>query len=158
MGQLMGFIYMFFLIFSYFQKYASKLLLYQSLAFLFKGIHYFLIGGLSGSLTSIVSFIRNLLFTKVKSKVLIIFFIILYLIIGITCFTDIFSTLPVIATILYSFFVYIKNPKYLRLSSLFTSFIWLIYNIYLISYGGVLTQIILIISNISAMIKLDKKK
>ena len=48
--------------------------------------------------------------------------------------------------------------KYLRLSSLFTSFIWLIYNIYLISYGGILTQIILIISNISAMIKLDKKK
>ena len=158
MGQLMGFIYMFFLIFSYFQKYASKLLLYQSLAFLFKGFHYFLIGGLSGALTSFVSFIRNLLFTKVKSKFLIIFFIILYLLIGYFTFTDIFSVFPVGATIFYSFFVYIKNPKYLRLSSLFTSFIWLIYNIYLVSYAGILTQLILIISSFLAIIKLDKKK
>ena len=158
MGQLMGFVYMFFLIFSYFQKYAKGLLLYQSLAFLFKGIHYFLIGGLSGAVTSIISCLRNLVFTKVKSKVLMILFIILYIIIGYFTFTNLFSLLPVLATILYSFFVYIKNPKYLRISSLFTSFIWLTYNIYLFSYSGIITQVILIISNISAMIKLDKKE
>ena len=157
MGQFIGFFYMFCLIFSYFQKYASKLLFYQSLAFFFKSIHYFLLGGLSGALTSIISFIRNLFFTKGKSKFLIVLFIIIYVVIGIITFTDLFSLLPVLATIFYSFFVYIKNPKYLRLSSLCTSFIWLSYNIYLFSYFCILTQLILIAANVLAMLKLDKK-
>ena len=158
MGQLIGFIYMFFLIYSYFQKTANKLLLYQSLAFLFKGIHYFLIGGMSGAITSVISFIRNLFFTKVSSKLLMLFFIILYLIIGFITYNGFFSILPVAATIFYSFFVYIKNLKYLRISNLFISFIWLSYNIYLLSYAGILVQLILIISSVFSIIYLDKKK
>ena len=103
--------------------------------------------------------IRNLIFYKIKeSKLWTTLFILIYLIIGIITLKDIYTLLPVLATITYTIVINYNNPKYLRYGIFITSLTWLIYNIYIISYSGIIIQIVMIISNIIAIIKLDKKR
>lgn len=159
MGQILGFIYAFFLFLSIFGKTSRKILIMQTFSFFFKGLHYLLLGGLSGFLTSFVSMIRNLIFYKLKSnRYWTILFVIIFLLIGIFTYDTFFSLMPVIATIIYTLIINYNNPTYLRYGMLLTSLTWLIYNIYVVSYSGIMIQIILLISNVIAIIKLDKKK
>lgn len=159
MGQLLGFFYALFLILSSWGKSVKQILVMQTISFIFKGFHYYLLGGLSGFLTSIISAIRNLIFYKLKkSTVLSVIFILLYLIIGFATYQDVFSLIPVLATIFYTIIINKNKENYLRLGLLITSFLWLIYNIYLLSYSGIIVQIINLFSSVLAMIKLDKRK
>ena len=158
MGQILGFIYALFLIISSFGRVANKILIIQTFAFFFKAMHYYLLGGMSGFITSIISLIRNLVFTKIKaSKIWTIIFIILFILSGIYYYQGFFCLLPVIATIIYTIIINYDNPKYLRWGMFFTSVAWLIYNIYIISYAGTLIQTAVLMTNILAIIKLDKK-
>lgn len=158
MAQILGFIYALFLIISNFRKTAKQILLFQTISFFFKTLHYYLLGGISGFLTSFISMIRNIIFYKIKeSKIWTIFFIIIYIIIGILTLKSFYTLLPVIATITYTLIINYDNPKYLRYGMFLTSLTWLIYNIYIISYSGIIIQLIMLISNIIAIIKLDKK-
>lgn len=158
MGQILGFIYALFLILSNFGKSTKQILFLQTISFFFKTLHYYLLGGISGFLTSLISMIRNIIFYKIKeSKIWIVFFIIIYIIIGIITLKSIYALLPVFATIIYTLIINYNNPKYLRYGIFITSLTWLIYNIYIISYSGIIIQIIMLISNIIAIIKLDKK-
>ena len=159
MAQGLGFIYALFLMLSNFGKTTKQILLLQTISFFFKSVHYYLLGGISGFLTSIISMLRNLIFTKIKSnKTWTIVFILIYLIIGFMTYTTLGSILPIIATIFYTIIVNKNNPSYLRWGMLITSIIWLLYNIYIISYSGIITQVIILFSNVIAIIKLDKKK
>ncbi len=159
MGQLLGFIYALFLILSNFGKTTKQILLLQTISFFFKTFHYYLLGGISGFLTSLISMVRNIIFYKIKeNKLLTILFIIIYIVIAITTFKNIYTLLPALATITYTFIINKNNSKYLRYGMLLTSLTWLIYNIYIISYSGVIIQVIMLISTITAITKLDKKK
>lgn len=159
MGQILGFIYALFLILSIFGKSTKQILLLQTISFSFKAIHYYLLGGISGFLTSLISMIRNIIFYKIKeNKIWTLFFIIMYLAIGIITFKSIFTFLPVLATITYTIIINYNNPKYLRYGTLITNLTWLLYNAYIISYSGIIVQIIMIILGIIAIIKLDKKQ
>lgn len=159
MGQILGFIYALFLILSIFGKSTKQILLLQTISFSFKAIHYYLLGGISGFLTSLISMIRNIIFYKIKeNKIWTSFFIIMYLVIGIITFKSIFTFLPVLATITYTIIINYNNPKYLRYGTLITNLTWLLYNAYIISYSGIIVQIIMIILGIIAIIKLDKKQ
>jgi len=159
MAQTLGFFYTLFLIISNFQKTAKKILIFQTLSFLFKSIHYLLLGGLSGFWSSNISMIRNIIFSKIKrNKKLTYFFIILYFILGIITYKDLGSILPMCASIYYTIIVNTNNPKYLRKGMIINCLIWLLYNIYIISYAGITTQIVMIISTIISIKKLDKNK
>lgn len=159
MGQLLGFFYALFLILSSWGKNVKQILVMQTISFIFKGFHYYLLGGLSGFLTSVISAIRNLIFYKLKkSKILSVIFILLYLIIGFVTYQDVFSLIPVLATIFYTIIINKNKENYLRIGLLITSLLWLIYNIYLLSYSGIIVQIINLFSSVLAMIKLDKRK
>ncbi len=159
MAQILGFIYMVFLMMSNFGKNTKQILFMQTISFFFKTIHYYLLGGISGFLTSLISMIRNLIFYKIKqSKIWVVVFIIIYLIIGIITLKSIYTLLPVLATITYTLIINYDNPKYLRYGMIITSISWLIYNIYIISCSGIILQSATLITNIIAIIKLDKKK
>ncbi len=158
MGQILGFIYALFLIISSFGRTVNKILIMQTLAFFFKAMHYYLLGGTSGFITSMISLIRNLIFTKIKSSVLwTIIFVIIFIVSGLFTYQGFYTLLPVIATIIYTIIINYHNPKYLRWGMLLTSITWLIYNIYVVSYAGIIVQIVILTTNILAIIKLDKK-
>lgn len=159
MAQSLGFIYALFLFFSILGKSTKQILLMQTISFLFKSVHYYLLGGISGFVTSFISMLRNLIFYRIKENyIFTIIFILIYIVIGIVTYNSFYSFLPAIATIVYTLIINYDNPKYLRLGMLFTSITWLIYNVYIISYSGIIIQIIMIVTNIFAILKLDKKK
>lgn len=158
MAQLLGFIYAVFLFFSSFSKIKVKILIYQTISFLFKGIHYLLLGGISGFLTSLVSMVRNIIFIRINcSKLYTLIFTFLYVIIGFYFWTDFWSWLPCVATIFYTFIININNVRFLKLGLIFVALIWLIYNVYLFSYSGIMVQIIVVFTNLFSFFKLDKK-
>ena len=131
----------------------------QTISFFFKSVHYYLLGGFSGFLTSIISMVRNLIFYKVKSnKIWTSLFILIYIIIGIITYSTLGSLLPVLATIIYTLIINKNKASYLRWGMLITSVVWLAYNVYILSYSGIITQVVVLISNVSAIIKLDKRE
>lgn len=155
MGQFLGFIYAFFLILSNFGKTRGKILLMQTISFIFKGFHYLLLGGTSGFATSIISSIRNIVFFKCKSNILIVFFVIIYIFSTIIFYDKIYSILPAFSTIFYTIIIN-KNIYYLKMGIFVTSILWLIYNICIFSISGVIIQISILFTNIISR-KLDKK-
>lgn len=155
MAQVLGFIYAFILLLSNFGKTKTQILFLQTISFFFKSIHYLLLGGFSGFLISLVSMIRNIIFLKIEKTILwLITFIFLYLLMGIYSYENIFSVLPVLATIIYTLTVNKNNLLYLRTGLIITSIVWLIYNIYINSYSGIIVQIITLVSNMILVKKL----
>jgi len=156
MAQLLGFIYAIFLLVSNFGKTKGQILWMQTVSFFFKAVHYLFLGGFSGFLVSLVSMIRNIIFFKIKTSfILTIIFILIYLLVGISSYENIFSTLPVLATIFYTMVINKSNLLNLRIGLIITSLIWLTYNIYILSYSAIIVQIITLVSNI---ILIKKKK
>ena len=158
MAQILGFFYALFLIISNFKKTSGQILIFQTISFSFKSIHYLLLGGMSGFWSSNVSMIRNLLFYKIKSnKIYMFIFIIIYFLLGLVTYNDLGSVLPMMASIFYTVIVNTNKPKYLRGGMIINCLIWLIYNIYIISYAGIMIQVVMIIMTVISMVKLDKK-
>ncbi len=155
MGQILGFIYALFLILSNFGEKRTKILVLQTISFLFKAMHYLLLGGLSGFVTSIISSIRNIVFCKYKSKILTIIFIIIYIIVTIFTYNKIYSIIPAFATVFYTIIIN-KGTYCIKLGIFITAFSWLVYNICIFSISGIIIQIVIIIVNIIS-ITLDKK-
>ena len=159
MAQLLGFFYTLFLIISNFRKTSRQILIYQTISFSFKGVHYLLLGGLSGFYSSIISMTRNILFSKVKkSFYLMLLFVIIYFIVGIFTYRDFGSIIPSIASIFYTIVVNTNKPSILRKGMIVNCLLWLFYNIYIFSIAGIITQIIMIISTVISIMKLDKNK
>ena len=159
MAQILGFFYTLFLTIGNFKKTCKQILIFQTISFFFKGIHYLLLGGLSGFYSSIISMIRNVLFFKVnKSFYLMVLFIIIYFVMGIFSYKDFYSIIPSMASVFYTVIVNTNSPRCLRSGMVINSLLWLIYNIYIVSLAGIITQIVLIISTLISIIKLDKNK
>jgi len=155
MAQILGFIYALFLLLGNFGKTRGQILLLQTISFFFKALHYLFLSGFSGFLVSLVSMIRNIIFFKLKiTFVWTIIFVLIYLLMGIYSYENIFSTLPVLATIIYTLAVNKNNLLYLRIGLIITSIVWLTYNIYIVSYSGIIIQIITLISNVFLVKKL----
>ena len=73
--------------------------------------HYLLLGAYSGSLTKVIALLRNIFIIKkennqkINSRFYLLFFIFLYIIAIVITFKNIYSTLPIIAAIIYMIFI-----------------------------------------------------
>ena len=95
-----------------------------------------------------------------KNKILqnnIILYIVMlgYIIIGIITYKGIISLFPVIIGILYSMLLWQNNVKKIRIGTSVMILSWLIYNISVSAYMAALVEVVLLISSIGAIIKID---
>lgn len=143
------------------QKTKDKVLTFLILDSLFYFIQYILLGALSGAFTNIIGLIRTILFKyKDKNKILqnnIILYIVMlgYIIIGIITYKGIISLFPVIIGILYSMLLWQNNVKKIRIGTSVMILSWLIYNVSVSAYMAALVEVVLLISSIGAIIKID---
>lgn len=143
------------------QKTKDKVLTFLILDSLFYFVQYILLGALSGAFTNIIGLIRTILFKyKDKNKILqnnIILYIVMlgYIIIGIITYKGIISLFPVIIGILYSMLLWQNNVKKIRIGTSVMILSWLIYNISVSAYMAALVEVVLLISSIGAIIKID---
>lgn len=157
LAQLFGLFALIILIISFNTKNKKRLLKYQIFSCLFYGLQYLFLKAYTGFLMNIVCMIRNYLFYKSKKIPIyyLIIIIILIIVLGIISYKDIFSLLPLIAVILYTVALFKGNTKIIRIMELICCILYLLYNIKVQAYIGVISTIIEFIGCTVLFIKHD---
>ena len=148
------------LIISFWPKKRKNIFLFKMFDCTFSSLQYFLLGAITGGISNSIGIVRAYFFGKKKQNNNLILYIFLA-IYTISCFIKwegIESILVLIATIIYTIVLWNDNPKVIRLGACFVFCIWGIYDIIVGAYIAVLTDIIVILSNLLALYIIDNKK
>jgi len=167
-AQLFGIFGLIVMIISLFQKDKDKMLLYVVFNGIFFGIEYLLLGAYSGMFSNFFGIARTYTFKeKERNKKLdkiyvLMFFIVGYIIIGFISFDGSYiSLLPIFAEIIYVISLWQKSVSRIRIGTLIMVILWLIYDLVVMAYPSALTDTIVMVSTIAAIIMKDiipKKK
>lgn len=157
--QLIGILAFCVLVLSFYNKKTSTIVAYQIVSNFAYTVHYLLLGALSGAYISFIGIFRNIAYLKVKNhkKLLAIIIILLYLLVTMVFYENIFSFLPFIANSQYLLAMIKDDKKILLISGTISSLMWAIYAIFVSSYAAMITESILILSNTIQIVKLIKK-
>ena len=132
-----------------FIRHKRRILSVQCIQFSLQGIANFLLGGMSGVISNIVSILRNLAFSKFKNTVwLKLFFIALQLVLSYKSLASGFiNWLPLFAAVLFTWFLDVKSEVQLKLVIIATQVLWLIYDFAHLNYVAVVFDTFTMISN-----------
>ncbi len=140
-------------------KNKNKIIFVQTIQIALMVISNFVLGGITGAITNIISCIRNILCYKNKlnklSKSLIIITSIICAILFST--SGLISLLPLICTIIYTLFMDIKDVIKFKWLIIFTMITWLIYDIYIKSYTSSVFDFMSVITNIYSIYIIKKE-
>ena len=145
-----------------FKKHKQIVLLKMSSELSFS-IQYILLGAWTGAVLDFISVIRNFLFYRFVKKgrsttpVILVFgaFVIAT---GFFTYDGIISLLPIGSKILTTVSYGMKNEKWLRLITLPSCILWIIYNLFVGSWAAALTDAITLVSILTAIYKFDYKQ
>lgn len=126
----------------------------------FSSIHYLLLGGYTGMLANFASCLTNgCYYFRIKNgKSTLPFQIVfatMFVAIGLLSWHGPISLLVVVAKLISSVALGIKNPRTIRILNLISNPCWLFYNIYMGSIAGIITDSLVIASVAIAVIRLD---
>lgn len=134
---------------------------------LFDNIFYFLqficLKAYSGAFVNVIGLGRTILFSnKGKNKFLqsnypLYLIILLYIVVNFFTYDGITSLFPAIASIIYAIVLWQDNPKHIRIGSAIMLFMWFVYDLIVKAYVGGITEFILFLSAIIAIIEIDIK-
>ena len=165
LAQIIGAIALIILIISFQKNDKKKLLKYQIFSSLLFAIQYVFLGAYTGCLMNFICIIRNFIFTKYSETkktplywliIILIFIIILSLL----SFDGFISLLPTLAVSLYSIAVWNGNLNSIRIVEIISCLLFIIYNIKVSAYIGLIATIIEMLGAFAAFyrfnIKIDK--
>lgn len=123
---------------------------------IFIGVHFYLMGAVTGAIVCVIGAIRSAVSIKTKSQKLLVIFSALYWIIGLPTVNELYELLPMIgstfATIAFFKFEGIK----MRLTIGINSLCWLVHNVIIFSIGGILMELLFISFNLYTIYSLHK--
>ena len=160
--QLIGFVGLFMSILAFqFKKHGRIVLCKMSSEFIF-AIQYIFLGAWTGAVLEFLSVFRNALFLRLVKKnrsttPVIVVFGLFVLITGFASYSSPLSLLPIGAKLLTTVSYGMKNEKWLRIITLPSCVLWIIYNLYVGSVAGAIGDSIALISLLIAMYKFDLK-
>ena len=93
-----------------------------------------------------------------KYKLYFIGYILLYLVVGIITYNNFFSIFPIVAYILYTISVFNEKEINMKIINLTISFMWIAYDISYMSYGGIISDILMIFTGIIGIVILKRNK
>lgn len=163
-AQIFGLTGLAFTIIANYQNKKSKILIFQILANTLCFVQYVLLSALAAASTYFVAVIRSLVFydfdkrEKKKSKLILLLFFILILILGMCSYKDLFSFIPLITALFFTYGVWQDNLKIFRIIAFLVPVAWIAYNIHVGAYIGVVLTIIEALATLFAIIKIDIKK
>ncbi len=160
--QLIGFLGLFMSVAAFQFKTHGRIVLCKMASELIFSIQYILLGAWTAAILDFTSVIRNLLFRHLVKKNLsttpvIIAFGIFVIITGVVTFDGAMSLLPIASKLLTTVSYGMKNERILRLLTLPSCTMWIIYNLSVGSIAGALGDTITLVSLLIAMYKFDLK-
>ncbi len=127
-------------------------------------LEYTFLGAWTGAISFVIGIIRNItyfIYEKKKYKPnIIVLIIFVFLIVGAGIYTwkDITSLLPVIALVLWTIVSWQSNTKWMRLAEAFICIMWIIYDLFVGAYAGIITEFIILCSTTIGIFRYDIKK
>lgn len=125
-------------------------------------IQYILLGAWTGAVLDFISVIRNFLFYRfvkkgISTTPVILVFGAFVVVTGFLTFDGIMSILPIISKLLTTVSYGMKKEKWLRLITLPSCILWIVYNLFVGSWAGAVTDGITLVSILIAIYKFDYK-
>lgn len=163
-AQIFGLSGLVFTIVANYQNKKNKVLIFQILANSLCIVQYLLLNALAAASTYLVAVIRCSVFyifdkkRREKSNFVLIFFAILILILGFLSYKDLFSVIPTVTAIIFTYGVWQDDLKKFRKIAFFVPVVWIVYNLHVGAYVGVVLTTIEALATLVAIIKLDIKK
>lgn len=152
LSQLFGIGAMISLFLIYQQKSRKRIILAKLCADICWSIHYLCLGGIAGMIPNVIGIFRELIFINRKSKkwaslfIWPILFIIINFALGFRTFHSWYNILPITASCFVTVSLWIDNPKLTKIISIPVSTAFLIYDIFIGSYIGIINESVAIIS------------
>lgn len=127
-------------------------------------IQFFLLNAITGAIISIINAIRCIIFYYYKKKdkkpslIILIIFEIIAIISGIVSWQDIWSILPIIVTVIYTYGLWQDNVTIIRITTGIAGLGWMIYDLIVMAYVGAIQEFSQLVSSIVALIRNSSKK
>ncbi len=159
-AQVVGFIGTIILFISYQQNTQKRIMLCHIMASGVFIIHFLMLGLYTGAAMNIVGICRATVYSQrdkkwANSPIWMYFFATAFAVAGIITYENPWSILPTVAMVLSSVSFFLKNPKKIRLLTFPALPMWLIYNVVNLSYAGIITECMNIISMSIAIVRYD---
>lgn len=152
-------------LFLIYQQRNRKNILYCKLsADLFWIAHYFCLGATAGMIPNFVGAFREIVFINrntrkwASSPIWVVFFIFLNFFLGVVALDNWYDIVPIIASSFVTISLWIDNPKLTKIISVPVSASFLIYDIFVKSYIGIINESISISSFILYLFKMLKEE
>ncbi len=126
-------------------------------------IHFYMLGAFTGAVLNAIGIVRSFVYYHKDKKWAasngwIVVFSLICVGAGVLTWQGPLSLVPMAGMILTSVAFGIENPKLVRRVAFPSSPLWLIYNVFNSSWGGVLTEVFNILSIIVGVLRFDRKK
>ena len=162
LAQILGGIALFILVLSFQKNEKQALLKYQIGSSIFFAGQYLFLQAYTGCLMNLICVLRNILFKKYDKKqvpiYLLIFIVFIMLILSLFAYNGSISLFPCIACILYTISIWQSNLKVTRIVEVISCSLYIIYNIKVLAYVGLVSTMIELISALIAIYRFDIKK
>lgn len=137
---------------SFHAKRENKVIFMQILASTFYGLNYGLLGAWSGLFVSALETIRSIGYYKTdKDKYIFRMSIPVYVIIAIFSEDGVLGVVPVIASLIDSYAT-LKSKKVMVVGGIVGMCLWIAYGFFYADYVGILTDMLILISNVSILL------
>jgi len=126
-------------------------------------LHYLMLGGVAGMIPNFIGIFREIIFIHRKDKkwagiaIWPALFIIINWCWGFTTFSSLFNILPIAASTVVTVSLWIDNPKLMKIISIPVSLSFLIYDIFIGSYIGIINESTAICSIVISLISTQKQ-
>ena len=143
----------------YQQKSRKNILMCKLSADIFWILHYFTLGATAGLIPNFVGIFRELIFVNRKSKkwasspIWVLLFITVNFSLGILSFDEWYDIVPITASALVTISLWIDNPHLMKIISIPVSTAFFVYDMFVLSYVGMINESIAILSIIIYFIK-----
>lgn len=134
------------------------------LANVFFSISYLLLGGYVAAIIGTIAAIQTVInyFFQKKDKEIPKWLITIYFIVSFACglitYKTVIDILPILGGLTYIWAIIQKEEKYIRRITLLNSSLWLVYNVFILAYSTVVSDIVTIASTIIGMLRFDMKR
>lgn len=157
-AQIIGIVAWLFLFFSYYRKNTKKILFSQIICSILFIIHYFLLGAFSGVLTCFFDLIFDSAYYLIKKrKIVYIISIPIRILCGLFVFAAPIDFLPIAASLLEGYSL-TKEKIYVVIGGIIVYSIWAVYDMFIMSIPGAISDMIIVVSNIAILVTILKKK
>ena len=163
LAQLCGIIALILTVISVQFKTKEKIVMCSVFANIVVAIQFFLLNAITGAIISIINTVRCLIFYYYKKKdmkpslVVLVLFEIVAIVSGIISWQNIWSLIPIIVTVVYTYGLCQDNVTVIRITTGIAGLGWSIYDIIVRAYVGAIQEISQFISAIISLIRNKNK-